>query len=505
MILQDLLERRDAATSDLETLTKLVEAEQRDLTGEEETRSAELLKDVDEIDERIDEETRKAKRADLIAEARRRIAPAATDVAVTDEPMVYGPGASQSFYIDHAFRALSAWGQNDHGASERLSLWSHQVETEIAQRSKKGLKAENEVREAAREMGPERGRAAVEEVRSRGRVAMELKGEMRTGIATGGGATASASGGGGAAFVSPAIMIDDYAPYRQFGRGFADACGKRTLPDYGMEVYIPQVTGQAGIGQQTEGVAVTETDPTAGYLSGAVITNAGEVILTQQLLDRAGPNFSFDRMIFDQLNRAYAPVFDTYVLNQVLGVCAVQQWTGSSNTFILSVTSGSGGFYGQLSKAKAAIRTTNGTVLNPTHLFLQPARWEYIAAWSDSQGRPIVVPDYAGPFNALAAGSSDGDEGIEGNTGYRMNGLRAFTDANIPVDGTASYDQAIVGDLEEVYVYEGPHVTRVIPQTYAQNLQVLLQLYAYATVITRYPKGVVSITGTGMSTISYTT
>ena len=506
-VLKELLERRDAATSELEMLTTAIEADNRELTEEEETRSEALLKDVDDLDKRLKEETRKARREDIVSEARRRAVPPASEVSVTSEPMVYGPGANESFYIDHAFRALTAWGLDDHGAIGRLAQWGHQVEVEIGNGSAKGKVGEVQVREASRELGPERARAAVAEVRKRGAVAMELKeaAEQRTGIATGGGATASASGGGGAAFVSPAIFVDDYSPYRQYGRAFADQCGTQTLPDYGMEVYIPQVTGAAGVAQQTEGSAAAETDPTFGYLSGAVITNAGEVILTQQLLDRAGPNFAFDRMIFDQLNRAYAPVFDTYVLNQVLNNSPVQQWTGSSNTFILNVTSGSGGFYGQVSLAKGKIRTTNGTVLNPTHLFLQPTRWEFIAAWSDANGRPLVVPDYAGPWNAAGAGNQDGDAGIEGNTGYRFNGLRAFTDANIPIDGTASYDQAIVGDLAEVYVYEGPHVTRVIPQTYAQNLQVLLQLYAYGTVINRYPKGVISITGTGMSVISYTT
>jgi HK97 family phage major capsid protein len=272
-----------------------------------------------------------------------------------------------------------------------------------------------------------------------------------------------------------------------------------------MEVYIPYVGGPAGIANQgSDGLPINETDPTFGYRSGSLQTEAGQVTVTQVLLDRAGPGFSFDRMIFDQLNRAYAPVVDTYVLNQALLNATTQIWSGNAGAFDLTVTSGSGGFYGQVSKAKAGIRTSAGTVLNPQHLFLYATRWEYIAAWSDSQGRPVVVPDYANAFNAVAAGNPSGDVGIEGNTGYRFNGLRAFTDQNIPLFGTTSEDQVIVGDLNEVYVYEGEPVTRAVPQTLAQNLQVLLQQYSYITSIVRYPAAVVSITGTGMSTISYT-
>ncbi len=335
-------------------------------------------------------------------------------------------------------------------------------------------------------------------------MALEHKAEMRTGITTGGGATASASGGGGAAFVLPVIVPEAYAPWREYGRAFVDQCNKQPLPDYGMNVYIPQITSGAEVAEQTEGEGIAEKDPAAGYLAGALGTEAGEVTVTQQLLDRAGPNFSYDKMLFDQLQRDYAPKIDKYALKKVIEVAHEQTWTGEGGKFVLVNPSGAGGFYGQVSKAKAYTRKAEGTVLNSTHAFYDPARWEFMAAWSDANGRPVVVPDYAGPYNALAAGSSDGDAGIEGATGYRFNGLRAFTDANIPTQGTTERDQVIVGDLAEVYWFEGTPVMRVIPQTLAKNLQVLLQLYAYRTIIVRYPNGIVVITGTGLSTISYT-
>ena len=238
-----------------------------------------------------------------------------------------------------------------------------------------------------------------------------------------------------------------------------------------MEVYIPFVSGPAGVAQQnTENTGVQETDPTFGFKAGALTTQSGQVIVSQQLLDRSGPNFNFDTMIFDQLMRDYTPKVDTYALTQALAGAGSQPWTGSSGAFDLTTTSGAGGFYGQVSKAKAAIRTTAGTVLNASHIFVSPQIWEYIAATADSTGRPLVAPDYAGVFNAAAAGSNDGDVGIEGVTGYRLAGLPVYTDGNIPSIGTTSESQAIVGDLAEVYVYEGNVVPRVIPQTYANQL-----------------------------------
>ena len=244
-------------------------------------------------------------------------------------------------------------------------------------------------------------------------------------------------------------------------------------------------------------------------IGGAVRTFAGQVIVSQQLLDRAGPGFAFDRLIFDQLMRNYALNFDTYVLEQALASAKVNNWKGNAGKFVLLEASAAkeslaGGFYGQVAKAKSDIRTLAGTVLNPTHLFMRPTRWEFIAAIADTTMRPVVVPDYSGPFNAAAAGSASGDEGIEGATGYKIAGLPVFTDQNLPDQGTTSNDQAVVGCLSEVLVFEGAITPRTIPQTRANTLQVILQQYSYGTAIKRYAEGVVAINGEGMKEVTYT-
>jgi hypothetical protein len=155
-------------------------------------------------------------------------------------------------------------------------------------------------------------------------------------------------------------------------------------------------------------------------------------------------------------------------------------------------------FYDKVGYAKATIRTNAGVVMDPTHLFVDPRRWEYIAASMDTTARPLVVPNYAGVWNAAAAGNATGKTGYEGDTGYTLNALPVFHDLNIPTPSVGS-DQAIVGALDEVYVWEGPLVPRVIPQTFAQNLQILLQVYAYIAVIVRYPTAVQKITGAAMT------
>lgn len=501
-VLKELLERRDAHSAELAEIVG-APGEDRELTDEQESRSLELLKEIDEFDDRIKTEKRKAKRQASIAEARELVqsADGKADVQVADEPMVYGEGSPHSYFADLARCNSPQMFTPD--AGERMARWSHQVEREVANDSKLGRQAHTQLREHFRTENGVEMRSKLEDVRSRGAVAQEQKLEQRA-LASGGGASATASGGG-AAFVTPVFYVSDYAPYREFGRAFADQVNKQPLPEYGMNIYMPAVTGPAAVAAQTEGSGVTETDPSVGYLSAGLITEAGQVTLSQQLLDRAGPNFAFDRLIFDQLQRDYAPKVDTYVLTQALANAAGKgfNWTGNAGAFVLTVASGAGGFYGQVAKAKATMRKTAGTVMNPTCLFLDPARAEFIQASSDSQGRPLVVPDYAGPVNAAEAGSATGDIGVEGFTGYRFNGLRVFTDANIPAPATGA-DQAIVAAPDQVYFYEGAQTTRVLPQTLGQNLQVILQLYSYIAVLVRYQSSVATILGTGMGAISYT-
>ena len=131
---------------------------------------------------------------------------------------------------------------------------------------------------------------------------------------------------------------------------------------------------------------------------------------------------------------------------------------------------------------------------------MDPARWEAIASWGDVNGRPIVVADPNGPFNAAAGGSATGDVGIEGPTGFRFNNLPAVTDHNLPTTGgTANQDQVIVADTTQTWVYEGDIVHRVLPQTLGGNLQVIFQQYSYAAVLQRYNAAVTKINGTALT------
>lgn len=484
--LTKLLEERKQAHDAYEQYVQPLIAEKRGLTDDENTRRGELRAQVEKLDERIDEVDAEESRAQRLQEARERAGITKVDASVTHEARTYEKGSPNSWIADLIQASSPAWSDHQ-GAQERLARHEYETAREIANGSKEGQRAEQMFLNSRRAGSPAETRAALGQLRDRGRE------EFRTGMTTG-------SGSGGA-FAVPVYLLDEYAPYRQAGRAFADQANKHDLPPYGMTVYVPAVSGPAGVAvQATQNTQVQETDPTAGYISTGINTLAGEVTISQQLLDRAGPGFSFDKLIWDQLQRAYNPQVDAQVLTAALASATAVAFTAGS--FTLTTASGAGGFYSKVSGAKAGMRTAAGVFLDPTHLFVQPARWELIAAFADAQGRPLVVPAYAGPMNAAAAGNGNGDAGIEGATGYRFNGLPVYQDANIPTPGTGA-DQALVADMREVFLFEGNPVTRVLPQTLGNQLSVILQMFSYVATLVRYPAAVAAISGTGMATIAF--
>ncbi len=486
-ILASLIEQRDAAQAKFTKFAEPIIAENRNLTEDEDKKHAKLRSRVAELDRRIEEAEKDAKRDAKVVQARGRLlgADASADgskVHVRNEPMTYGPDSPNSYVADFV-RATGYGGQRPPSpeALQRLNKWGLEVEAEVRSGSKIGRRAMSVIREGLRDRGEADSRLAFQNIM-----------EARSGMDT-----TSNSGG---SFVTPQYFVSDYAPYREFGRIFLGAANVMPLPDYGMTVYLPQVNTAAGVAAQVgQNQGIDEQDPNADYLSANLNTLAGEVTVSQQLLDRAGPNFAYDKMIFDQLNRAYNQQADTFALTQALAGAGTVSYTTAWQ--ITSTTGTTSSLYSKVAQAKAATVDAAGVVLPATHLFAEPVRWEYITAFGDTVGRPLIVPDYAGVFNAVAA-CGDGTPIAEGDTGMKLLGLKVMEDGNIPAPASGT-DQIIVAHMPEVWVWEGAQVPRVIPQTYAQNLSVLLQTYAYIAVIVRYPLAVQAISGTAFATPTF--
>jgi hypothetical protein len=74
-------------------------------------------------------------------------------------------------------------------------------------------------------------------------------------------------------------------------------------------------------------------------------------------------------------------------------------------------------------------------------------------------------------------------------------GVVWMTDENIPLFGTSEQIQIIVSAPAVALVLCGPPVVSVMPQTIAQNLEVLVNLRSYVAVVARHASGTASFAG----------
>jgi hypothetical protein len=400
-------------------------------------------------------------------------------VRVTHEPRVYGLESPHSYFADISLMQQPA-AQEHRGAMDRRGQYAREVAYEMSQGSVEGRRAERQIRARLRTLNAgEHERRASEAIR-----------EVRA-LETKGGITASASGGGAAAFVSPAFLMDEWALYRGIARSFADQCHKVPLPAYGLQIYLPLISGTAKVNKQTEGGSVTETVPSTALEGAKVETATGQLIITQQIFDRAFTGGgSMDSLIYAQLHQQLDQEVDVYVLNQVLSTAELIAGEGSYSTK---------GLYKDLALAREKMADTAGTRLRATHLFTTTDLYGYATRQVDTTSeRPIIVPTSMPGF-PLTTGA-DPFAGEQRPKWSRFmgtvlpGGVLWFTDDNIPVAGTGSRTQLIVSAPETAIVLlEDEPILSAFVETLANEVKVVLNLREYCAAITRHAAGTASI------------
>jgi hypothetical protein len=415
---------------------------------------------------------------------------AAEAIRVVSDPAPYDEGSPHSFIRDWlsasdptfatgiATRSHSESDMSAEAVAERLRRHDKDVREQVNRRTEYGRRIEAIIGESCRK----------EDRRQHKR---EAKAEIRA-FGTGGGATASAGGGQGAAFVSPAILLDQvWAPYRSPYAAFRDQLDKSTpLPDWGMTVYVATfASGGTSVTSQTEGSTVSETDPVSTYQSGAVTLKAGQVSVTYQFLDRAGPGIAGDQVLYEQIRNQLDAEVDKYAIGQALS--GAQEVT-NSGSFEVAKASGVGGLLGDLKKAKNKVRDAAGVRTPATHCFAIGDLCDHIAAYADAQGRPIFTPDLDDNRLPIRAG---GDPEGEGYTGYVLTGLALFGDDNIPKVGTTEQTQLIVTRPNRILQIEAAPVPYCFPPTVAGSLEAVLGVRQYVATIPRWKEAVAVVNG----------
>jgi hypothetical protein len=382
---------------------------------------------------------------------------ATLNVSVKSEPRVYGPGSPNSYYRDIFSSSLP--GLPDHyGAVERLQQYGRELGIEAMAGSPEGRRAQRvaETRGRERQGGPE---AAREEWRA-----------MSSGSTSGG------------AFVTPAYLEDAFGSFNPYPPSFYAQAQQCEDPGYGMEILVPLFTSGGTVAEQlSDNSGIQDTSPTTTYVTANLAMMAGEIEVSQQFFDRAGP-LAGDTVIDAQLRLDLLAQLDAYCLGVALGVAGT---VSDSTSFSVAE------LWGDLAKAKSQMLTTAGTLLPATAMFMQPTWYEWAESQVDPNGRPLLLPQPAGTSLPLVPGRNG--TAPPGYTGEKLLAVPTFTDGNIPNSGANT--QMVVANMGEVFQLTSEPTARAVPETLAEDMTVVIQLYCLVGCLVRHSPAVQVVTG----------
>jgi HK97 family phage major capsid protein len=298
--------------------------------------------------------------------------------------------------------------------------------------------------------------------------------------------------GSGGYAVPPSWLMDQYVTYARPGRAFANLCQRQTLPGGTDSINVPKMLTGTSVGIQTaDNTLVSETNLSDTFINAPVRTISGQQGVALQLIDQSP--IAFDDVVFRDLTSAHAAVLDQQVMygtgtsGQVLGVVNTPGVT-SLAVASLDIT----GIYKAIANAIQTIHVTR--FLPPEVIVMHPRRWGWLLTLLDTQNRPLFVPDANSAFNAAGILEDVDSQQVVG----RSHGLPIVTDPNIATNlgaGT-NEDQIFVGRFSDFVLWESGIRARVLPETRAANLTVLLQIYSYVAFTgARYPSAVLTLSG----------
>lgn len=290
----------------------------------------------------------------------------------------------------------------------------------------------------------------------------------------------------------PAWLMNQYVELARPGRAFPNLVQRQPLPGGTDSINIPKLlTGTATAVQTGDNTPVQDVDLTDTFIKAPVRTISGQQGVAIQLLDQSP--IAFDDLVFRDLIADYASQLDTQCLSgsgtngQVLGV----NNTPNIGTIAAS-TVDIKGVYSAIANAIQTIHTTR--FQPPAVVVMRPRRWGWFLALLDTQQRPLFLPDANRPWNAAGILEEVASQQVVGS----IQGLPVVTDPNIETNLGSGGDEDPVYVLRasDIVLWESGIKARVLPETKAQNLTVLLQLYGYlAFSAARYPQSIVEIAG----------
>lgn len=305
----------------------------------------------------------------------------------------------------------------------------------------------------------------------------------------------SRTDGQGGYGVPPAWLMDLYTELARPDRAFANLCQRLPLPGGTDSINIPKVLTGTTVGiQVADNTAVEETDLTDTFINAPVRTLAGQQSVSMQLLDQSP--ISFDEVIFKDLAGAHAAAADQQVMSgtgsngQVLGI----DYTAGIHTIAVGSVD-IAGVYKSIANAIQKVHTTR--FRPPEVIVMHPRRWGWFLSLLDTTNRPLFLAPANNPQNAGGILTAVDSQQVVG----QMHGLPVVTDPLVTVTNgsgspTGSEDVIYVARTSDLLLWESGIRARVLPETKAETLTCVLQLWSYlAFSAARQPQSVAVITG----------
>ena len=270
-----------------------------------------------------------------------------------------------------------------------------------------------------------------------------------------------------------------------------DRVGNRfVLPPGVSEVDVPRiVVGAVDDVQRTQGAAGVSVDQTTATARSPVVTLAGNLDVSQQLLDQSPPP-GFDTIAAADLAASYDNDLEVQLLN---GTGTNGQLTGvggsaSAGNIIDGTTATTISLiWPMFGKAAAAVGNNRKRPLS--HWIMAPRRWAWIASSLDSSNRPITSPgnpaqpiDYYGGIGMSAANEVVRPVG-------QILSMNVWQSGAIPAGANSDY---VVGVRpHDMYLWESTPKVAVVASPLSGTLQARIQLRRYVAFVgNRYPSGI---------------
>jgi HK97 family phage major capsid protein len=292
----------------------------------------------------------------------------------------------------------------------------------------------------------------------------------------------------------PQYLTDLVAPKIRNRRPFADVCRSVPLPAEGMTVNISRITtGSAVAAQASEVAAVQETDIDDTLLTVNVRTISGQQDVSRQVIDRTTGG---EQVVVEDLIGAYHEELDRQII--------VADGTSGTHLGIKNVASNAAVTYTDASPTAAELHPKLADLLQQissgvndmTHFIFHTRRWWWLASQLGTSF-PLLTVGGAG----LQQVGQLGDAGYMAQ-GRQYLGAGIVLDRNIETTLGAGTEDAIYGvNANECFLWEDPNAPLLIraEQVGAGNLMVKFVIYGYSAFTAgRYPLATGDITGTGL-------